>query len=106
MSDHIRVVRVRKAQKPNRVGVRELKTHAARILRQVRDSHASYVVTHRGKAVGMILPIDESDGTSATQERNDAAAAAWETFMQAGRRLEHRFTAGVSGVELLSSSRR
>jgi len=33
------------------IGVRELKTHAARILRQVRDARASYVVTHRGRAI-------------------------------------------------------
>jgi len=28
------------------VGVRELKTHAASIVRQVRDARASYIVTH------------------------------------------------------------
>lgn len=85
--------------------MRELKTHAAHILRQVRDSHTSYVVTHRGKTVGVILPIDDPDGTSEPHESTDAAAA-WETFIQAGRRLERRFTAGVGGVELLSGLRR
>lgn len=87
------------------VGVRELKTHAAGIVRQVRDSRASYLVTHRGQAVGVILPIDDQDGTSEASESVDPAAA-WETFMRAGRRLERRFTPGVSGVRLLSTMRR
>jgi prevent-host-death family protein len=95
------------ARKPARksVGVRELKTHAAGIVRQVRDSRASYLVTHRGQAVAVILPIDDQDGTSEASESVDSAAA-WETFMRAGRRLERRFAPGVSGVRLPSGMRR
>lgn len=87
------------------IGVRELKTHAAGIVRQVRDSRASYVVTHRGQAVGVILPVDDQDAGSEASESVDPAAA-WETFMRAGRRLERRFTPGAGGVRLLSSMRR
>ena len=85
------------------VGVRELKTHAAGILRRVREARASYVLTHRGRAVGMILPLDPAEDTSATAED---AAAAWDTFLRAGQRLERRFRRGVSGVRLLSAARR
>lgn len=87
------------------VGVRELKTHAARILRHVRDARASYILTHRGRAVGVILPLDPADGTSLTSEDADAVAA-WNAFLRAGRRLERRFRPGVSGVRLLSATRR
>jgi len=86
------------------VGVRELKANAARILRQVRDSRASYVLTHRGRAVGVILPLEAAnpsvahDGVDAFVRRND--------FARAGRRLKRRFRPGVSGVRLLSSMRR
>jgi prevent-host-death family protein len=86
------------------VGVRDLKTHAARILRQVRDKRASYIVTHRGHAVGVILPLDAGDGTSLAPDAADATA--WDAFVLAGRRLERRFKAGLSGVRLLSASRR
>ena len=85
------------------VGVRELKTHAARILRQVREMRASYVLTHRGRAVAMILPLEPAADTTAAPEE---AAAAWETFVRAGRRLQRRFRPGVSGVRLLSAARR
>jgi antitoxin (DNA-binding transcriptional repressor) of toxin-antitoxin stability system len=85
------------------VGVRELKTHAAGILRHVREARASYILTHRGRAVGMILPLEPAADTSTTSED---AAAAWDAFLRAGRRLERRFRPGVSGVRLLSAMRR
>ncbi|MPZ16627.1 MAG: type II toxin-antitoxin system prevent-host-death family antitoxin [Luteitalea sp.] len=87
------------------VGVRELKTHAAHIVRQVREAQASYVVTHRGRAVGVILPVDSAEEAAQTAEDPDATAA-WNAFLRAGRRLERRFRPGVSGVQLLSSMRR
>src|SRR6516164_8166547 len=85
------------------VGVRELKTHAARILRRVREARASYILTHRGRAVGVILPIE---GPDVSQISEDDGAAAWNAFLSAGRRLERRFRPDVSGVRLLSTTRR
>ena len=34
------------------IGVRELKTHASEIVRNVREQRARYVVTYRGQPVG------------------------------------------------------
>jgi prevent-host-death family protein len=83
------------------VGVRELKAHAARILRHVRETHASYIVTHRGRSIGVLLPIEAGDGS------HDAhAEAPWSAFLEAGRRLERRFRPGASGVKILSEMRR
>lgn len=90
----------------NSVGVRELKTHAARILRHVREARASYILTYRGRAVGVMLPFDPAVDTAATTEEAEDAHAAWDTFLRAGRRLERRFRPGVSGVRLLSATRR
>lgn len=87
------------------VGVRELKANAARILREVRDSRVSYILTHRGHAVGVILPFEPIEDRSPSADDSDTGAA-WDTFMQAGRRLERRFRPGVSGVRLLSRTRR
>jgi prevent-host-death family protein len=106
MSDHVPGLAARRARKKQSiVGVRELKTHAAHILRQVRDSRTSYLVTHRGKTVGVLLPIDEAEGSPDAHENTDGVAA-WDTFLRAGRRLERRFSRGMSGVDLLSGSRR
>ena len=104
MRDHF--VRSKRPSAPKKeVGVRELKTHAASILRQARDARASYVLTDRGRAVGVILPLDLGDGTSQTPDDADATSA-WNAFVRAGRRLERRFRPGVSGVRLLSIMRR
>ena len=103
MRDHLRSSR---SHPPHSVvGVRELKTHAARIVRQVRDARASFTVTHRGRAVGVILPIDAAEETRQVFEAANTQAA-WQAFVDAGRRLERRFQPGVSGVALLSAMRR
>ncbi len=105
MRDHLdRAARRRRAKRV--VGVRELKTHAARILRHVRESRASYILTHRGRAVGVILPVDPAEDASPTAEDAEDARAPWDAFLRAGRRLERRFRPGVSGVRLLSAMRR
>ena len=88
-----------------RVGVRELKTHAARIVRMVRETQASYVLTHRGEAVGMILPIDPKAPATALPETGDADEG-WTALLRAGRRIQDRFSRRKSGVRILSDSRR
>jgi prevent-host-death family protein len=92
-------------QTPARIGVRELKTHATRIVRRVREKRASYVLTHRGVAVGVILPLDPKQPAPARAEDN-AGNEAWEAFLQAGRRLQGRFSPRKSGIRVLSESRR
>ena len=87
------------------VGVRELKTHAARIVREVREARASYLVTHRGRAVGVILPLDPANGTPPSAE-DTGGSTAWEAFLRAGRRLQGRFRPRMSGVRILSKMRR
>jgi antitoxin (DNA-binding transcriptional repressor) of toxin-antitoxin stability system len=87
------------------VGVRELKTHAARIMRHVRDARASYVLTHRGRAIGVILPLDVPQDPSSIATDADPAAA-WQAFLRAGKRLERSFRPRASGVRLLSQMRR
>jgi antitoxin (DNA-binding transcriptional repressor) of toxin-antitoxin stability system len=104
MRNHIQPVRRAKPSK-QAVGVRELKTHAARILRHVRDARASYILTHRGRAVGVILPLDAPDGTAPPVDDANAGAA-WDAFIRAGQRIQGRFRPGVSGVRLLSDMRR
>ena len=103
MKDHVdRSARTPPAKKS--VGVRELKTHAARIVREVRETRAAYLVTHRGRAVGVILPL-AADGRPPSPEAAGASTA-WDAFLRAGRRLEGRFRPGTSGVRVLSKMRR
>jgi len=83
------------------VGVRELKANAARILRQVRDKRESYILTHRGRAIGVILPLEAPTEASHSLEDSDAA---WAEFLDAGRSLQ--FRRGASALRELSAMRR
>ena len=42
-----------------RVGIRELKNRTSEIVRAVRERGAQYIVTHQGRPVGLLLPVDE-----------------------------------------------
>ncbi len=46
-------------RKRHKIGVREFKNQAARILSQVREDGAEYVVTRRGKPVALVTPYPE-----------------------------------------------
>jgi prevent-host-death family protein len=105
MKDHSVASRARRRPARETIGVRELKTHAARIVRRVRDAQASYILTHRGRAVGLILPLDAAGRVPDELEEADAAAA-WDAFLRAGHRLEDGFRPGLSGVRALSDTRR
>lgn len=79
----------RAASTRNFVGVRELKAHAAGIVRREREARDSYVITQRGHAVGMILPLGTHEDVVAAT--GDHPTVAWDAFVRAGRRLEGRF---------------
>jgi len=86
------------------VGVRELKAQAARIVRQVRDARASYVLTHRGRPVGVILPLEAEN--EATVPHDPEYEEAWANFWRVGRQIEKLSRPGVSGLRILSEMRR
>jgi antitoxin (DNA-binding transcriptional repressor) of toxin-antitoxin stability system len=87
------------------VVVRDLKAHAARILRDVRNARVSYILTHRGQAVGVILPLDAPEEVAASAD-DVPDGAAWNAFLRAGERIQGRFRPVAGGVRLLSESRR
>jgi antitoxin (DNA-binding transcriptional repressor) of toxin-antitoxin stability system len=107
MRDHKAPTRTKRSRKrpavQQPVGVRELKTQASRILREVRDSRASFVLTHRGKAIGVILPLGQAGRVPRVEDED---AAAWANFWEAGRRLERGIRPGMSGLRILSEMRR
>jgi prevent-host-death family protein len=53
-------------RKRRRVGVRRFKAEATKILSEVREDEAEYVVTRRGQPIALITPIgsDEVEGES------------------------------------------
>ncbi|MBN1134992.1 MAG: type II toxin-antitoxin system prevent-host-death family antitoxin [Anaerolineae bacterium] len=87
------------------VGVRELKIRASEIVRRVRDQRVQYVVTYRGRPVGLLTPLDEGV-LSPQQPGGEAALAAWETLIRLGEEIGQGWRSPLSSTELLSEMRR
>jgi len=86
------------------IGVRELKTHASEIIRKVRDRRARYVITYRGRPVGLLLPLEEPDLEG--RLLNQAAADPWEELTQLGQEIGRGWRADQTSAEILAAMRR
>ncbi len=82
------------------IGLRELKAHASEILRQVRERRQRYVVTHRGRPVALLVPLE---GPPVTAEPGEPA---WEELMRLGQEIGEGWQSPQSSGELLSGMRR
>ena len=81
------------------IGIRELKTRASEIVRDVRDHRAQYVITYRGRPVGVLQPLSEPDlGTPDN--------TAWDELFQLGEEIGRGWTSPLTTGELLSEMRR
>jgi prevent-host-death family protein len=85
------------------VGVRELKTHASEIIRKVRDRHMRYVITYRGRPVGLLLPLEEPD---LEKRLLNQAADSWEELTQLGEEIGQGWQTAQTSAEILSAMRR
>jgi prevent-host-death family protein len=87
------------------VGVRELKVRASEIIRRVRDQRARYVITHRGKPVGLLVPLDEASLAS-LRFGEEGAEAAWDALTRLGEEIGREWRSPLTSTELLSEMRR
>jgi prevent-host-death family protein len=84
------------------IGVRELKVKASEIMRSVRKRRARYIITYRGRPVGLLSPLED-------REPNRAAygeSAAWDELTRLGQEIGRGWPAGVSSADVLSEMRR
>ncbi len=85
-----------------KIGVRELKNNASKIVRAVREEGAEYVVTVHGEPVAVLRPLTEP-----TDETDRDAEVA--RFMAELKELSKEIAAGwkseKSGLELLEEDR-
>ncbi len=84
------------------IGVRELKTHASEIARSVRDEGARYLVTYRGRPVGVLLPLEEAGEALAETEED----AVWQELTALGEEIGRGWESPLRSAELLSAMRR
>jgi len=87
------------------IGVRELKTRASEIIRAVRERHARYYITYRGRLVGVLMPLSETPPATAAVA-GDQEPTAWEELTRLGEEIGRGWKVAQTGAELLSNMRR
>jgi prevent-host-death family protein len=80
------------------VGIRELKTHASEIIRNVRDKQTRYIVTYRGKPIGILQPLPEASDIDETDH--------WAELKRLGEEIGRGWNSPLSSLELLNEIRR
>ena len=98
-----------------RVGIRELKNRTSEIVRAVRERGAQYIVTHQGRPVGLLLPVDETSldaavrhvvaGETKTPIRGPAPHAPEEILHLARRVYADLSPEEIEGVEAIALDR-
>ena len=86
------------------IGVRELKTRASEIVRNVRRRRAYYVITYRGRPVGVLGPLEGSESTTPSSAAE--ATAVWDELTRLGQDIARGWPANKTSGDILSEMRR
>jgi prevent-host-death family protein len=84
------------------IGIRELKIHASEIVREVRERGKRYIITHHGRPVAAIVPVEEAQAGSTPE----GEAAIWEELTQLGLQIGQGWQSPQNSAEILSNLRR
>lgn len=82
------------------IGVRELKQRASEVLRRVREGKETVTITHRGRAVARLIPVEEVAASVAEGQ------AVWSAMDVLAREIGARWPADVSAVRAVQEQRR
>ena len=88
---------------PSTIGVRELKNKTSRILREVREEMAEYIVTFRGKPVAILRPLTEDEAQRLRQLETEKSLTEMKSLAQ---EVAAAWMSSRSGVDLVSEQRR
>jgi prevent-host-death family protein len=84
------------------IGVRELKAHASEIVRDVRERNGRYIVTYRGRPVGILAPLEAAPYDAG----GESAAGVWEELTRLGEEIGRGWQSPLTSAELLADMRR
>jgi prevent-host-death family protein len=82
------------------VGVRDLKAHASEMMRCVAEQHATYVVTRRGRPVGLLTPMPAPAEAPLTPEE------AWDRLEKLGGELNRAWKTRRTSTTAIAGMRR
>jgi prevent-host-death family protein len=82
------------------VGVRELKQRASSILRQVCENKETITITHRGRAIARLVPVEDAEG------QQEKAWKVWAEMDELAKKISAHWPKGVSAAEAVAEQRR
>ncbi len=85
-----------------KAGIRELKNQTSRIVSEVREEMAEYVITSQGHPVAFLKPFTEHE---ATEIRRQEAEKAFAEMKSLAAEIAEAWSSPKSGVELLEEER-
>ena len=88
---------------PREIGLRDLKNRASAIVREVRESQATYIVTVRGEPVAELRPLAAK---SLDERRQAEVEDAMERMEELARQIALAWTSTRGAVELVEEQRR
>lgn len=83
------------------VGIRELKAKASQILDDVRERGTRYVITRRGRPVGLLVPIERVVAAGPPP-----ASEVWQELDRLGEEMARRWRSDKTSQEIVSELRR
>lgn len=87
------------------IGVRELKVRASEIMRNVWKRRARYVITYRGRPIGLLTPLEQAPTASAAS-MPESTDAVWAELTRLGEEISRGWCSPQTSTELLSDMRR
>jgi prevent-host-death family protein len=89
------------------IGVRQLHNRTTEVVREVREAGAEYEVSHQGRPVAVLLPVDTERLEHAMLEAGkQAAAAAWDRYVPLAAETRERWPSSRRSGEALDDVRR
>ena len=82
------------------VGVRELKQRASSILRQVSEKKETVTITHRGRAIARLVPVEDAES------QREEAWKVWAEMDELAKEIDALWQGNRSAVEAVEEGRR
>jgi prevent-host-death family protein len=84
------------------IDVQKLCQQAVEVLRQLREEKTEYVITHQGRPIAVLLPVDADAVESTVVEASrQAVPGGWDAYARAAERVRQVWPAEWKAKEVL-----
>ena len=81
------------------IGIREFKQRATTVLREVRETSATYEVTYRGRVIARLVPVTELESEPMNMDEY------WAEWDRLGKEIGAKWPKGLSAVDAIREDR-